>query len=266
MHEYNAETASGRFFRIRVDGGKWEELPSGPRVQGLALVAHGDSVIRIGGMQPRNRPGEDADSRSLKSVARYDPAAKKWLPMPDMPSGRSSHEAAVVGGKLYVVGGWEMLGKGTSPRWHSTMLVIDLEARVPKWSEVKQPFKRRALGSAAVGGKLYVVGGLGAEKATSEVNVYDPKAGKWSSTPDLPGTSRHGFSPAACEAGGILYVSTSDGVLHRLKADGSGWQKAGTTSKRLVHRLVPGEKGRVILLGGNAAESRDVEEVTPKVE
>ena len=137
-----------------------------------------------------------------------------------------------------------MRGKDAPRKWHTTALVLDLAAREPKWQEFKQPFKRRALAAAPQGGKLYVVGGLGMEKSTSEVNVYDPKAGKWTTAPDLPGASKHGFSPAACEAGGRLYVSTSDGQLHRLRADGKGWEPAGKTGKRLVHRLVPGEKGQ----------------------
>src|SRR4051794_39128491 len=77
MHAYNVETASNRFFRIKAAGGKWEELPTGPRVQGTALAAHGGTVIRVGGMQPRNKADEDADLHSLRSVAKYDPAARK---------------------------------------------------------------------------------------------------------------------------------------------------------------------------------------------
>src|SRR5262245_47393511 len=57
-HTYNETATSNRFFRVKLSGGKWEELPFGPRAQGLALVAHGDTLIRIGGMQPRNKEGE----------------------------------------------------------------------------------------------------------------------------------------------------------------------------------------------------------------
>ncbi len=261
MHSYSVETASGRFFRVKASGGKWEELPAGPRVQGLALVAHGDTVIRIGGMQPRNKEGEAADTHSLKTAAKYDPAAKKWVDLPDMPAGRSSHEAVVIGTRLYVVGGWEMRGKGESPRWHNSGLVLDLSAKEPRWQEFKQPFKRRALGAAAVGGKIYVIGGLGEKATTSAVAVYDPRADKWSEAPDVPGSGKHGFSPAAAESAGRLFVSTSDGQLHRLSADGKKWELAADTSKRRVHRLVPGKDGKVLLVGGAAVE---VEEVTPK--
>ena len=79
VHAYDTTTASGRFFRARRSGGKWEELPGGPRVQGVALVAARADVLRVGGMQPRNKPGEPSDLLSLKSAARYDHGfAKKW--------------------------------------------------------------------------------------------------------------------------------------------------------------------------------------------
>lgn len=267
LHTYSENTSSNHFRRIKLTGGKWEELPAGPRAQGLALVAHGDSVIRVGGMQPRNKEGEKSDLRSLSSVAKYDPAAKKWVPLPDLPSGRSSHEAMLVGDKLYVVGGWDMRGK-EGVKWHDKALVMDLSAKSPSWREFEQPFVRRALGAAAFAGKLYLVGGLTREKATSEVNVYDLKEGKWSEGPALPGTAGHGFSPAVCVCDGRLYAATADGKLHRLKADGKGWEPAGKAPKRQVARLVLGGKGRMLMVGGGSKsdDARVVEVVQPRVE
>ena len=47
------------FRLVKLDGGtKWEELPGGPKAQGLGLAAHGGKVYRVGGMQPKNAPGE----------------------------------------------------------------------------------------------------------------------------------------------------------------------------------------------------------------
>src|SRR4051794_15124852 len=52
-HSYSTETTTGKFYRAKLGGGKWEELTEGPAAQGLALVAHKGKVYRIGGMQPR---------------------------------------------------------------------------------------------------------------------------------------------------------------------------------------------------------------------
>src|SRR5262249_7493669 len=120
VHQYNTETAVGTFRRLKLDGGtKWEDLPSGPKMQGPALVAHKGKLYRIGGMQPRNKPGEKGDSVSLRSVACYDPAARKWQAMVDLPEGRSSHDAVVVGDTIFLPGGRQMNPRRPAPHSHN---------------------------------------------------------------------------------------------------------------------------------------------------
>ncbi|HEX3313799.1 MAG TPA: hypothetical protein VHR72_02855, partial [Gemmataceae bacterium] len=106
-HTYSTETVTGKFRRLDLANPAkgWEDLAEGPPLQGLALVAHGGRIYRIGGMQPLNKPGEKADNRSTKTCAVYDPATGRWEPIADMPAGRSSHDAAVVGDLLVVIGG-----------------------------------------------------------------------------------------------------------------------------------------------------------------
>ncbi|MCE9533007.1 MAG: hypothetical protein K8T89_18065, partial [Planctomycetes bacterium] len=93
-HNYSTETTLGQFLRLSIaNPAKWEELPGGPIVQGTAVVAHGGQIYRIGGMQPKNGPTEKSDIHSIASAARFDPRTKKWQSLPDMPEGRSSHDA-----------------------------------------------------------------------------------------------------------------------------------------------------------------------------
>lgn len=263
-HSYSTDTAVGALRRLKLDGGTaWEELPGGPAAQGLALVAHGGKLIRLGGMQPRNKPGDDADNHSLTTVARFDPAAGTWAPLPALPEGRSSHDAVVAGERLVVVGGWNMGGRGTEPAWHNTALLLDLARSGAKWESVPQPFRRRALAAAALGGKVYVIAGIGEGGITSAVNVLDVAKREWSAGPDLPGGS--GFAPAACVLDGRLHVSTSDGKLHRLSVQGDAWEEAGTLrTARMVHRLVAAN-GRLIAVGGAAKGGNvaELEVVTP---
>lgn len=255
VHSYSTETAQGTFRRLKLAGGtKWEDLPSGPKMQGLALVAHKGKLYRTGGMQPRNKPDEKGDSISLTSVACYDPAAKKWQALPDLPEGRSSHDAVVVGDTLYVVGGWLLHGQGKAPTWHKTAVALDLGKRDAKWRTIDQPFVRRALVAAAHGGKVYVIGGLtedgGLELA---VDIYDPATGKWNTGAAVPGPKAHGFTPAACSAGGRLYLSPADGKVYVLDAKGAAWKKVGELRQaRAAHRLLPAGEGELIAVGGAA--------------
>jgi N-acetylneuraminic acid mutarotase len=267
-HSYDTSSVLGTFHRLKLaPGAAWEELPGGPIAQGMNLVAHKGTVIRVGGMQPRNAPGRPADNVSLADVARYEPAARRWVNLPPLPAGRSSHDAVVVGDTLVVVGGWQSRGAGQPPLWHDTALTLDMADSQAKWKAIPQPFQRRALTAAVLGDRVYVIAGLDSKGASHlTVNILDPKAGTWATGPDILGNDRVGFSPAAAVLNGTLYVSTSDGHLHRLA--GNEWKPAGTTTKRMVHRLVP-DGPAVLLIGGavrGEGNAAAVERVVPKLD
>jgi N-acetylneuraminic acid mutarotase len=256
-HEYSTETVLGTFHRINLKDPKaWEELPGGPILQGMNLAAHGGKIYRAGGMQPRNKPGEKADNHSLAEVASYDPATKKWEKLPPLPEPRSSHDVVVLGDTLYVVGGWTM-ASGEQPTWLKTMLTLDLSAKKPAWKAIEQPFERRALTAAAHDGKLYVLGGLTEKGISGRVDIYDPASGKWSTGPEVPEAGTHGFGPAACSAGGTLYLLIGDGNVFALNARGDGWEKRFTIKvPRIVGRLVT--DGRHLIVVGGAGKEGNV--------
>jgi N-acetylneuraminic acid mutarotase len=251
-HTYSTATASGKFHRLDLKNSKaWEQLPAGPPLQGMNLAAHAGKIYRVGGMQPRNAPGEPADNHSVADVSCYDPAAKAWTALLKLPEPRSSHDAVVLDGKLYVVGGWTMNGRDQKSDWLKTVLVMDLTSKSPEWSKVEQPFQRRALCVAGHNGKLYVIGGMNEKGAiTKLVDIYDPKANKWSKGTPLPGDEGNGFSPAACTLGRRLYVSVADGVVYRLDAKNAWERIGGIDAGRIVARLVPAASGRLLVLGG----------------
>jgi N-acetylneuraminic acid mutarotase len=252
-HTYSTDAVVGSFRRLKLsDPTRWEDLPSGPAAQGLALVAHQGKLYRIGGMQPRNAPGEKADNHSLASSACFDPQTGKWQPLPDLPQGRSSHDAVVVGEKIFVLGGWRMNGAGKPSTWHRTALVLDLKRQPLKWEAIAQPFQRRALVAAVHGGKVYVLGGIADDGAVEQtVNLFDPATNTWTTGPDLPGPRRNGFSPACCVAGSRLYVNPGDGKLYRLTEKGDAWEAVGQLQQpRIVHRLVAVGERQLLALGG----------------
>jgi kelch repeat and BTB domain-containing protein 12 len=186
----------------------------------------------------------------------YDPKAGKWSALPDMPLARSSHDCVVAGDKLVVAGGWRLNGLGKDRDWHDMALVLDLAQKSPKWETIEQPFQRRALNMAALGGKVYVVCGL-AEAGTAErtVDILDLATRKWSQGPQIPEGKMNGFTPAACASGGRIYVSPADGKIYRLAAQGDAWEQVATLARqRFVHRLVPIGEGKLMVLGGASRE------------
>ena len=215
-HDHSAKNLAQSFARLSLTNGEsWEKLPMGPPAQGLAMVAVGDQVIRIGGMQAKNEPGADGDLHSLAEVARFNPTSGQWEQLPPLPAERSSHDAVAVGSRIYVVGGWNL--QGANRAWHGDLLSLDLSAKQPSWEVVsKTPFKRRALAAAAYDGKLYVMGGITSDGELSlATDIYDLATGKWSSGPELPlGDHKgNGFGIAACGLDDGVYACGLDGAV-----------------------------------------------------
>jgi N-acetylneuraminic acid mutarotase len=256
-HKYNGGTTK-HFRRLNLkDRTTWEELPCGPSLQGVTLVAHGDRLYRIGGMSAHNRPGQPNDLISVADFARFDTKAKTWTDLTPLPSPRSTHDAVVLGDKIYVIGGWWMKGgDSANAEFLDTALVCDLAQPKPRWEELPTPpFHRRALAVASHEGKIYVLGGLSEDtEVVKAVAIYDPASRTWSRGPDLPGPRLEGFAPSAFEVEGKLYVSGVDGRVLRLNEAGDGWEAIGDLAiPRLTHRLLPGIAHDVLAVGGNFA-------------
>jgi hypothetical protein len=258
-HSYSTAAVSGKFHRMDLASpGKWEELPGGPAVQGMNLAAYRGKVYRVGGMEPRNPPGEPSDNHSLTSVARFDPKSGKWEELPPLPQGLSSHDVVVVGDQLIVVGGWEMQGVGKGEEWSESVVTMDLAANRLEWKSAPQPFKRRALIAAAFEGKVFVMGGINdANAVVGEVEIYDPAKRAWSEGPMLPGGSASAFAPAAAVHAGRLFVSLGDGSLYRLSRSGKEWEPAGKASPRVAHRVV--SSGDELLVAGGARRGANLD-------
>jgi hypothetical protein len=251
-HEYSTAAVSNKFHRLDLYyGRKWIDLPAGPAVQGMNLVAHAGKIYRVGGMQPVNAPGTPADNRSLADVAAFNPATGKWESIPPLPEPRSSHDVAIVGDSLYVLGGWNLQGSAVeASAWPETMYALDLRTPGASWMAIPQPFKRRALIAAVLDGKLFAIGGFDSDNRPSRrVDVYDPKNQSWTRGPGLPGEAMNGFSPAACVQDNQLFVSVGDGGLYRFNVNENIWEPVGTSTPRIVHRLVP-FGARILILGG----------------
>lgn len=258
-HEYSAPMVSGAFHRLKLsEGTNWEALPAAEPAQGVALAAHGHSVYRIGGMAARNLPGEKSDLHSKDLLARFDVRKGSWESMIPLPEPRSSHDAIVLGDTLYVGGGWTLAGGSSKGVWRDDLLKLDLRASSPAWEAVPQPFRRRALAMAGVGGRVYFLGGMDDGGGTSlEVDIFEVDTGKWSKGPDLPPGPMKGFGCSAIAQAGTIYSSGMKGDLYRLEPDGGAWTVIGRLANpRFFHRLVPAGTGHLVAAGGEDSEGK----------
>jgi len=254
-HSYSTAEQSNRLWSLNTEDPEsgWQELSTGPRLQGLGLVAWKEKLIRIGGFTAMNEEGEDHDLQSQSLVAIFDPASKTWTDLPELPEPRSSLDAAVLGDFVYVVGGWKLSGKSSDSQWHSTAWRLNLAAEKASWEPIANPpFQRRAISVAAHDGKLFVIGGMQKKKGpTTKTGVYDPATDQWSDGPVLPGKGMAGFGSASFECHGRLFVSSLGGFVYQLSDDGSEWLAvAKLDPARFFHRMLPVGESRMLLLGG----------------
>lgn len=255
-HFYHSKTTNPHFYRLDLQGGEeWEELPCGPDLQGVALVSHGGKLYRTGGMTALNEEGDPSDLISTDGVAVFDPETNEWADLPPMPEPRSTHDAAVLGDHLYVIGGWAMTGGSANGAYFlDDAFRLDLTNPEAGWEEIAPPpIHRRALAVAAHDGKIYMIGGLLEQGGTTrDVHVYDPGSNSWSSGPELPGDGFQGFAPSAFSVSGRLFASGGSGTVFRLSESGDSWESiAELAVPRITHRLLPGIHGDLLVVGGN---------------
>jgi N-acetylneuraminic acid mutarotase len=253
-HHYSESGQSNEFRRISLTtpNAGWELLPGGPKLTGLAMVEYAGKLYRVGGFTAKNTDDQDQSLWSQNSFARFDPATGKWTDLTPLPEGRSSHDAAVLEGKLYVVGGWNMAG-ADSTTWHRTAWVCDLTQSELKWTALPEPpFQRRAVSLAACRNKLYVMGGMQEDGGpTTRVAAFDPSAQSWSAAPALLGSGMEGFGTSAFAIGDRLVVTTMSGSVQTLSNDGTQWTLAGQANEpRFFHRQLTTNDGRVLVVGG----------------
>jgi N-acetylneuraminic acid mutarotase len=253
-HKYSVDTQARQLLRLNINQpGKWELVAEGPPRTGLAMVGYEGQIYRIGGWEAKNAAGEKWNLHSSRDFARFDEKSGKWQDLAPMPRGRSSHDAAMLGSKLYVIGGWELAGEGEGD-WHTTAYVSDLAAETPEWKEIAAPgFCRRALAVAAQGGKVYAIGGMDdSNETTTAVSVFDPQSNAWSKGPAVPGENFDGFGAAAFGTEVGLFASTRSGAVYRLNDDGQAWTQIGKLNHpRSFHRLIIAE-GKLLFVGGTA--------------
>ena len=169
----------------------WTTAPSMAFERSAHAVASDDHAIYVvagtGGTPPR----------PIEAVERFD--GHEWATIATLPGpGLNAPSLSVVGGRLYVVGGFS----GTTNLPTNAVHVYDLESR--QWSTAAPLVGARG-GHAAVvlEGKIHVIGGGNDRTTLATHSVYDPEADAWSDLAPLP---RAEGSPAAVVYGGRIWA------------------------------------------------------------
>jgi N-acetylneuraminic acid mutarotase len=255
-HNYSAEGQSRDIWKLPLlAGGRWRRAGSLPYgLQGLAVVGYRDEVCRFGGNRVENARGEKTSMVSVSDAACFHTKTGAWRALPSLPTGRSSVDAVIIGGTVYLAGGWQ-LGDGQkggteqSGAWRGDLLRLDLDPKAPRWTSIEAPVETRAASAVAAQGKIYLMGGLTSDKKPSRaVHVFDPTSSTWSRGPDLP-TDGFGMAAITEEPSGHVIATTRDGAV--LELEGGAWRVLGTlTFPRFFHRLAWRSATELVAIGG----------------
>ena len=260
-HTYSKEHHENVFLRAKIKPrGGWEKLQPGSPAQGYAMVSYKGQILKVGGSQATNEPDEDHNLHSLDLIELYDPKKNKWSVRGMLPEPRSSHEAVVIGDKLYVVGGWDF-GNGREA-WLGC-ISADLTEKELKWTTLPEmPIDRRAFSIAHDDRYIYLVGGMDDQGTLNDFDFYDTKNKEWARGPKVPTKGGlKAFGSAAGYLEGNVYASDAGDVLHRYDLADEKWHEAGKlNAARFFHRIVC-YSGDVFVIGGTSRKTGAVHSI-----
>jgi N-acetylneuraminic acid mutarotase len=197
---------------------------------GLPSMSHGRYYLEAAVVKSANHPdgiiyaiggNDNGPIGALPYLEAFDPAANNgagsWTSKPDMPTARFNSVAAVVGGKIYVIGGQAPNNPG--------QITTVVEAFDPNgnngagsWTTGLPPMPTRRAGcaGAVINNIIYVVGGSAINPndpsgsiQTAAVEAFDPNgnngAGSWTTVSPMP-TARGGHRAAFVDNTSTLYA------------------------------------------------------------
>lgn len=157
----------------------------------VAFATYRDKIYAFGGFVfPETGPPGWVP---INNAWEYDPVTDHWRALAPMPSKRGSALAAVVGDKMYVIGGASNIPGSklttifpTQPHM-SVGTVEQYDPATNTWRECSpMPTPRNHAAIGVVDGKIYVIGGrvgaafIGLASDISVVEEYDPAGDQWS--------------------------------------------------------------------------------------
>ncbi|MGQ9458466.1 MAG: Kelch repeat-containing protein, partial [Anaerolineae bacterium] len=150
----------------------------------------------------------------------YDPAQNAWTTASPLPTPAANIQAAALGGRVYVPGGY-----GPGGTFLDTLQIYD--PATDAWTPgpaLPRPLAGYAL--AVYGRSLYLFGGSDGREYRADAYRYDPDQGLWEPLPPMP--TRRGFAGAAAVGEAIFVVGGYDGerelnVCERFDPRGATW-------------------------------------------
>ncbi|MDT3776368.1 kelch repeat-containing protein [Nitrospira sp. MA-1] len=192
---------SAQSVQSETDQGAWQtETPAPTKRTEVAAATLNNTIYVVGGFE---QPGLSnfINLGITPSLQAYDPATDRWTAKAPMPIGLHHLGIGVVGGKLYVIGGYKQGGLSV---WQPVATVYAYDPAMDTWTErAPMPTPRGALSVTAHDGKLYAIGGYDGKANSPAVEIYDPQTNTWTVRTPLPTPRDH---LAAATVSGKVYA------------------------------------------------------------
>jgi N-acetylneuraminic acid mutarotase len=157
-------------------------LPQGRSETQAATI--GDKIYLVGGGWTETKDGKSTERYTDGFTSEYDPIANRWRERTRAPEGLTHQGIAVLGGKIYVAGGFAG-GRHMLP----SAGVYSYDPAADHWQALA-PLSglRGSVTLAAADGKIHAIGGriMGEETTVATHEVYDPATNAWRSAAPLP--------------------------------------------------------------------------------
>lgn len=232
----------------------WTSKTSLPETRaGAAVVEYGGKIYAFGGV---GNSDQAANGIKQKTTYVYDPSSDSWSKKSDMPTARAAATAAVVGDKIYVIGGYYDNASGAPVR---TPKVEVYSPDSDTWTTTT-PMKagRSWAASAVVGDNIYVVGGAtDINVFVSTVEAFNTTTGVWSTKTNLPVVVN---APVGAVYNGKIYILgglkttttplvTSD-IIYEYDPTSNIWAAKATLPTAPHGAAVATLNGKIYIIGG----------------
>ncbi len=220
----------------RFDGRTWSKetaLP-GHGLNAPAAAAIGPRIYLIGGF-------DTTTNVPTAQVLVYDTTTHRWSDAAPLPRPRGGHAAAVLDGRIHVIGGGN--SESTLPD-HSVY-----DPQTDHWSAAA-PLPRSMGSPAAVvhEGSLYSIGGRSGLEDFGDVWRYDSAADRWLPGPSIPARGTHG---AVSVCGSIYVFGGESQPQARVLADVLRLDRSSNSWLALAPLPTPRNFARAVLFDGS---------------
>jgi N-acetylneuraminic acid mutarotase len=220
-HEAGAAVVNGKLYVLggytdtsyvptaRVDAydsaaNSWARVADLPEAMTHMGIAVDGSNIYVAGGYPANSTNT-GQVFSTANVWKYDTVANTWASMPSLPAARGGGSLVNLNGTLHYFGGSNASRADSGTHWTFTL------GSSSSWAtDTALPVARNHLGGAALGGKVYAVGGQqGQDEAavySARVDAFDPSTHAWTQVASLPSGRSHIAASTFVLGGRIIVV------------------------------------------------------------